>query len=254
MEDSLPQVASAGGVVRAEARFVGGDGRLRRVPWSRLAREVAVEDLPPVRTFSVRQGRRVAPGWWWSATTGRLVHYGFGAMRTQVMLLDRDPRVVALACSPVELAWLAQDGEAVVHAPHLMARLEDGSGVLVDCAGRQGPSRRVAERAPQLTVLAREAGWRYRVAALPSPVGAANVRWLAGYRHPRNGGGRLGEVAAAFARPRPLEEGVRDLGDPAAVWPAVFHALWCGILRTALERPLHQRSVATADAAGAVAA
>lgn len=80
------------------------------MPWPRLAREAAVEDLPPVRTFPVRRSRRVAPGWWWSATTGRPVHYGFGAMRTQVVLLDQDPRAVALACSPVEHAWLAQDG------------------------------------------------------------------------------------------------------------------------------------------------
>lgn len=224
------------------------------MPLPRLTREVAVEDSPPVRAFPVRRGRRVAPGWWWSATTGRSVHYGFGAMRTQVMLLDHDPQVVALACSPVELAWLTRDEKVVVHAPHLMARLADGSGMLVDCAGRQGPSRRVAERAPQLAELARQAGWRYRVAALPSPTEVVNLRWLAGYRHPRNGGGRLGEVAAAFIRPRPLEEGVWNLGDPVAVWPAVFHALWCGVLRTALDRPLHQRSVAAVDAGRVVTA
>jgi hypothetical protein len=234
------------------ARFVDPAGGERLLRWRDVARGVALEDCGPVRPFPVRPGRRVAPGWWWSATTGRLVHYGFGAMRTQVMLLDRDTQVVALACSPVELVWLGQDGGTVAHAPHLMARLKDGGGVLVDCAGRQGPSRRVTERAAQLAVLAREVGWRYRVAAPPAPAEAANVRWLAGYRHPRNGCGRLGEVAAAFARPRPLEEGVQDLGDPATVWPAVFHALWCGILHTALERPLHQRSVAGVNPAAAV--
>ncbi|MGW3513574.1 hypothetical protein [Streptomyces sp. NPDC000994] len=32
-----------------------------------------------IRTVSVRRGKRLASGWWWSSTTGRLVHYGSAA-------------------------------------------------------------------------------------------------------------------------------------------------------------------------------
>ncbi|GAA2768632.1 hypothetical protein GCM10010103_76750 [Streptomyces paradoxus] len=65
--------------------------------WSSAAAEVAFENCPPLKPFPARKGKRLAPGWWWSATAGRLVHHGSAAMRMHVMLLDRDPRVSALA-------------------------------------------------------------------------------------------------------------------------------------------------------------
>lgn len=232
-----------------EACFIDAGGEWRRWPWARVAREIALEDLPPVRQFPVPQGRRVAPGWWWSATTGRLVHYGFGAMRTEVMLCDHDPRVVALACSPVELTWIDDSGTTVAHVPHLIVRLQGGAGMLVDCAGRAGVSPRLAAVASGVASAAEAVGWRYRVARPPDPVVVGNVRWLAGFRHPRNGGqGRMEEVAACFSSPRPLADGVRRLGDPIAAWPLIFHALWAGILHTPLDRPLHEQVLATAAA------
>ncbi|MFF3336916.1 TnsA-like heteromeric transposase endonuclease subunit [Streptomyces sp. NPDC002888] len=91
-----------------------------------------------------------------------------------------------------------------------------------------------------------EVGWTYRRLAPVDRVLAANVRWLAGYRHPRNAGGpeRITAVESAFRQPRPLIEGVHAAGDPAAVWPAVFHALWSGRLTVPLSRPLHERALA----------
>ena len=44
----------------------------------------------------------------------------------------------------------------------------------------------------------------------------------------------------AFARPRPLLEGVQAVGTPMTVLPAVFHALWHGSLTVSLDSPLHQ--------------
>ncbi|MEV5479121.1 TnsA-like heteromeric transposase endonuclease subunit [Streptomyces sp. NPDC052207] len=228
-----------------DARFLDMQGVPRQVPWLQAAAECELERCRPVRSFPVRPGRRIAPGWWWSATDGHLVHYGFGAMRTQVMLLDFDRSVTALACSPLELVWWGQGGRRVSHVPHLMARLRDGSAVLVDCAGRGGISRRLAGRARVMEAAAAAAGWHYRIAGAPDPVLAANVRWLAGFRHPRHMAGVGSDaVAACFDRPRPLVEAVQDLGDPLFAWPAVFHALWTGVLRMALERPLCERAVA----------
>ncbi|MFE7113982.1 TnsA-like heteromeric transposase endonuclease subunit [Streptomyces sp. NPDC057654] len=233
------------------ARFVDPAGIEHEAPWLEAAGEQRLEECLPVQQFPVLKGRRVAPGWWWSSTNGYLVHYGFKAMRTQVMMLDRDPQVVALACRPVELLWHGRGGRTVSHAPHLMARLTDGSGLLVDCASRFGAGRRLVWRAAHLEGAAAAAGWHYRLVAPPPPVVEANVRWLAGYRHPRCAQGRLPEVAECFRAPTALVEGVRLLGDPIAVWPSVFHALWVGVLSVPLRRPLHERVVAVACAAEA---
>ncbi|MFC1414155.1 TnsA-like heteromeric transposase endonuclease subunit [Streptacidiphilus sp. N1-12] len=234
-------------VGQVEARIVGTGTELDRLPWARAAHTVALEELAAVRTFPVQRGRRIAPGWWWSASTGRLVHYGFGAMRTQLMLLDHDPHVVALACSPVEFTWLGDDGAVAVHAPHLMARLRDGSGLLVDCAGSEGVPARIANHAAAMTTAVQAVGWHYRITQPPDPVLEANVRWLSGYRHPRYGAGIPREqVLALFEWPLPLIEGVRQLGDPIAAWPVLFHALWSGALTAPLNHPLHERTLATA--------
>ncbi|MEU9348015.1 TnsA-like heteromeric transposase endonuclease subunit [Streptomyces sp. NPDC048278] len=214
------------------------------VPWLEAAAEHALEECLPVRQFPALKGRRTAPGWYWSATDRRLVHYGFKAMRTQVMMLDHDPKVVALACRSVELLWRGRCGKTVSHAPHLMARLADGSGLLVDCAGRTGAGRRLVQRAFHIEAAAAAGGWHYRLVAPPPPVVEANVRWLAGYRHPRCAQGRLAEVTGCFRTPTALETGVRLLGDPIAAWPVVFHALWRGVLRVPLDRPLDGRAVA----------
>ncbi|MET8978988.1 TnsA-like heteromeric transposase endonuclease subunit [Streptomyces sp. NPDC004539] len=233
------------------ARFVDPSGVEHEAPWFEAAGEQRLEECLPVRQFPVLKGRRVAPGWWWSATNRALVHYGFKAMRTQVMMLDRDPGVVALACRPVELLWRGRGSKTVSHAPHLMARLADGSGLLVDCAGRFGAGRRLVRRAEHVEAAAVAAGWHYRLVGPPSCVVEGNVRWLAGYRHPRCARGRLPEVAECFRTPVALVEGVRLLGDPIAVWPVVFHALWAGVLSAPLELPLHERVVAVASGAGA---
>lgn len=98
-------------------------------------------------------------------------------------------------------------------------------------------------------------GWVYRRLEPIEAVLAANVRWLAGYRHPRNAGGpeRMAAVQEAFRDPRPLIEGIRAVGDPMAVWPAVFHALWSGRLTVALSRPLHERAIAKPGTPASVA-
>ncbi|MFE2611317.1 TnsA-like heteromeric transposase endonuclease subunit [Streptomyces mirabilis] len=232
---------------RVDACFRDPLGQAHQVSWLEAAQDVVFEDCPVMRSFPVRYGRRVAPGWWWSSTRGRLVAYGSGAMRTQLMLLDRDPAVVALACRPVELVWRENGGRVVGHAPQLMARLKNGSGLLVDCVGRSGPSARLAGRARIVTAAAEAAGWCYQFAEPPDPVLVANVRWLAGYRHPRHGAGPWRpRLMAAFGSPRPAVEAVRELGDPIAVWPAVFHALWSGVLSVRLDEPLHERVIVSA--------
>jgi hypothetical protein len=68
----------------------------------------------------------------------------------------------------------------------------------------------------------------------------ANVRWLAGYRHPRHGAavGVVERLLAVFSVPSPLVGQASLLGDPIAVLPALFHLLWHGRLRADLSKPL----------------
>lgn len=257
MSDEIPEDAEAPAELPVgigdglEARFVDQSGTERRMPWADAARGVCLEESGPVRRFPVRHGKRMAPGWWWSATDGRLVHYASGVMRTQVMLLDHDPRVVAVACRPVELTWPEWEAGQVRHAPHLMARLANGRGLLADCAGHGDISPRLASRAAVMKAAAAQVGWQYQVLRPPDPVFATNLRWLAGYRHPRYSGGALARSAAeVFRQPRPLIEGVRELGDPVQVFPVIFHALWHGDLSAPLDVPLHERVTVTARRPG----
>lgn len=229
-----------------DVRFIGSDGLLEQRRWLAAAAELVPTDYAPVGGFAVRRGKRLAPGWWWAATTGRLVAYGSAAMRDQLMLLDRDPQVVGLACRPLEFVW--RDGERVVaHAPQLAARRADGGHVLVDCLGPGGQPRRLACREGVLRECAQEVGWQYRVEPAADPVLVGNVRWLSGYRHPRCAGEiRSGQMRDVFAYPRSLVEGATALGDVIQTLPAVYHGLWNGELDAALDRPLTDRTLVAA--------
>lgn len=231
-----PEVESVDVLFRA----AGGVTECSR--WSSAAAEVLFEGCPPLKPFPVRTGKRLAPGWWWSATTGRLVHYGSAAMRLHVMLLDRDPRVSGLAARPLELRWHVPSGVRA-HAPQLMLRLADGQGVLADCTARGELSRRQRSVAAVVGEICTAAGWRYWVLGPVDPVYRRNVAWLAGYRHPRHHGGRLlaASLQEVFAESAPLWEGVRRIGDPLVVLPALFHALWAGRLAADLGVAMHER-------------
>ncbi|MFI8345633.1 hypothetical protein ACIF8W_37040 [Streptomyces sp. NPDC085639] len=84
------------------------------------------------------------------------------------------------------------------------------------------------------------------------PVYRRNVAWLAGYRHPRYQGGQSVAVALeeAFATRTPLGKGVREIGDPLVVLPALFHALWVGRLSADLGVPMHEAMPVWARVAG----
>ena len=99
--EGVPGAAVAVGAGRvAEAVVVSAGGELVQRPWPQVAASVRLEECPPVSAFPVVPGKRWGPGWWWSATMGAHVVHGSAAMRTQLILLDRDPRVVGLAGRP----------------------------------------------------------------------------------------------------------------------------------------------------------
>ncbi len=94
-------------------------------------------------------------------------------------------------------------------------------------------------------------GWNYRLVGVPDPIVTANLRWLAGYRHPRHDLPDVREVLRrVFVTPTPLMAGTAAAGDPIAVLPVLFHLLWRGVLAVDVSVPLHQDTVARCGAAG----
>ena len=233
-----------------EAVFLDPVGQMVQQQWAAAAAAVAFEDLNPVSAFPVVPGRRWGPGLWWSATTGRHVASGSQAMRVQLMVLDRDRRVVGMAGRPVRVMWRDGQGRVRSWVPQLFVRYADGTGMLADCPSHaESGGERALKAAAVMAEACAQVGFVYRRLERLEAVVEANVKWLAGYRHPRHRGrpGLLEAVVDVFARPCPLIEGVAAVGDPIEVLPVAFHALWSGRLVASLEVPLHERVVVRAE-------
>ena len=138
------------------------------------------------------------------------------------------------------------------HAPDWLARLADGTGVVIDCR----PADRVRPRdAAAFATTGRACGtvgWQYRLVHEHDPVLVANVRWPAAYRHPRHDDTAVAaRLLAVFELPRALLAGAEVVGDPIAVLPVLYHLLWTGRLVVDLSVPLRDRAVVrVAEAAG----
>jgi hypothetical protein len=218
-----------------EVEYVDPDrGRERRplaACWS-----VRFERVSPVRGFASFRGQRNWPGWWWFSRSGEHVGYESWVERDVLMALDADPGVEAVASQPMWLHWVSESGKVRRHAPDTLVRRADGTGVLVDV--RPDHLVRAADSAvfAATAVMAGQAGWAYdRLGELPA-VRAANLRWLAGYRHRRYA--RAAVMAAleeVFAEAGPLRDGAAQVGDPVAVLPVLFAMLWRGRLAAGLD-------------------
>jgi hypothetical protein len=193
----------------------------------------------PVRRFASYKGQRHLPGLWWSATDARHVGYESWLERDHLMAFDFDPGVRAIASQPFWLFWTGENGRSRSHAPDYFVRRDDGSGVVVDCR----PVERRGERdvaAFEATARAcSEVGWDYRLVGMLDRVLAGNLRWLAGYRHPRHLLTQVAEgLRAVVCEPRPLMEAACEVGDPVAVLPVLFHLMWRHELLAEMSVPL----------------
>lgn len=226
--------------------FVGPDGGQVRIA---LADAVAArfEVVAPMRAFPSYKRQRHFPGKWWSATTNRHIGYESWLERDQLMLLDFDPGVSGIASQPLWLFW-QEGGKRRSHIPDYFARRTDGASGVIDCR----PGNRIKARDATAFMTTRQAcqeiGWTYELVGVPDPVRTANVRWLAGYRHPRHG---KADVAAALLEvfrgdPMPLMVGAREVGDRLAVLPVLFHLMWTQQLTVDLAAPLDAGSLAAA--------
>jgi hypothetical protein len=238
-EQAIARISS--GPVRGgfEIGFLAEDGTDCRVVLEQAWR-CRFESCQSVRQFPQYKGQRHFPGRWWTATTGCHVGYESWLERDHLMLLDFDPAVVAVASQPFWLFWTTEQREARSHMPDYFARLVDGSAVVIDCR----PAERIRPRDAVAFAATRHAcdrlGWDYRVAGATDAVLTRNVRWLAGYRHPRYRVPVVTEtLQQVFARPTALMAGGEAIGDPIAVLPTLFHLLWHRELLADLSTPLH---------------
>ncbi|WP_307841214.1 TnsA-like heteromeric transposase endonuclease subunit [Streptomyces endocoffeicus] len=161
----------------------------------------AVRVGAPGTAVTSYRGQRHFTGWYWAATTQSLV---------------------GLASQPFRVTWQGEK-RRISHTPDYFVRLEDGSGLVVDVrpGDRVGPEDAVKFSVTE--AMCQEMGcWSFALVHEPDPVEMANVRWLSGYRHPRN---RVSDVA------KRLMDGAEAVGDPLSVLPTLYHLLWCGDLR-----------------------
>ncbi len=214
-----------------EVEFTGSVGDRCRGPLGELW-STRFERAAPVRSFPSFRGQASFSGLYYTATMDAHVGFESWLERDVAMMLDFDPEVVAFSSQPFWLAWV-QDGRQRRPAPDYFARLADGTGVVIDVRPDDRIEPRDAEAFAATERACREAGWMFRRTAGPGVVLAANVRWLAGYRHRRCfRGGIAGVLTGMFAEPRPLMGGAREAGDPVAVLPVLYHLLWKQVLVT----------------------
>jgi hypothetical protein len=159
--------------------------------------------------FPHYKGQRHFPGRWWSATMGGHVGYESWLERDHLMMLDFDPAVVAVASQPFWLFWTSELGKARSHAPDYFARLAGGGALVLDCRPVERIKPRDAAAFAATVDACEQVGWSYRVSGATDVIVTRNVRWLAGYCHPRHD---LIVVAAGlrqvFAQPEGLMAGV----------------------------------------------
>jgi hypothetical protein len=192
------------------------------------------ESLPPVRVPRAFKGQRNFAGSWWFATTQTHVAFESWLERDHLMLLDFAPDVAAVAAQPFTMALSTSSGLRK-HTPDFFVRTTDGTGVVIDVRP-DGQTAKDAEVFDATAVACARVGWGYRRLGDITPILAANVRWLSGYRHPRCCTNGVADtlLAAATESEHTIGTLARLVGDPVVVLPCLFHLLWTGDLDAGL--------------------
>ena len=184
------------------------------------------ERVRPVRSFPSYRGQKNFSGLYYAATMDAHVGFESWVERDVAMMLDFDPDTVAFSSQPFWLTW-TQNGDKRRHAPDYFARLADGTGVVIDVRPDDRIEPPDAEAFAATERACREVGWAFRRTGGPGITLAANVRWLAGYRHSRCCRSEIAKaLLEVFTDPKPLMSGACDTGDPVAVLPVLYHLMW----------------------------
>lgn len=202
------------------------DGRLRCVRAADLAGVALEERLPPTDpvAYHGRQGQITH----WPASSSRSVVVCGSLRRLRVAWeLDFAPEVACFSGEPVELHWL-EGRRRHRWRPDFVARLRDGSRQVVVVRPPRGMGATWTARMAALEEVAHAAGWQVALRQVPRGHRLENLRWLSDYRFPeRPAPEEESAVLRAFARRRPLYEGVAACGVPEYVArDLAYRLLW----------------------------
>jgi len=237
MCDTVMPEKEAGFGCRFELSYLTAAGKSQRKDLSQCC-NLRFENVPRVRKFVSYKGQKNFTGLRWTATVSGHVGYESWLERDNLMMLDFDPAVTGISFQPFVLYW--HDGTRErKHTPDYFARRADGSALVVVVRADDSIKPEDAEALEMTALMCSQAGWEFRRAGELRPVLAANMRWLAGYRHPRVGASPLtGRVTECFSSPLPLFEGAARAGTMLAALPVAYYLLWRHILVTDLSTAL----------------
>ena len=145
-----------------EVEYADPGGREVRAGLERLPR-VDLGSCLPVRSFPSFKGQRNYPGWYWSATMGRLVGFESWVERGHLVALDFAPEVTAIVPQPFWLCWRSPAGKVSRHAPDFYARLADGGALVIDSRPRDVADDRDLTAFAATKLACEEIGWQYAV-------------------------------------------------------------------------------------------
>lgn len=208
---------------------------------------VPFETCTPVRTFPAWPGKKNYSGLYWSATMSD--HIGFESLteKTALMILDRDPDVVAISSQPMWLSWPTTP-KATFHAPDYFVRHTTGSATVIDVR----PEAMIDEQTRAVFAATQELcasiGFGYQVLSEFSLPLTRNLSFLARFRSDARTRVSLPEELADHLRLSTwrLQDIARELGgdDLASGVSMTYQLIWDGALVVDLGQPLSLRSVA----------
>ncbi|MFJ5104722.1 TnsA-like heteromeric transposase endonuclease subunit [Streptomyces sp. NPDC088554] len=210
---------------------------------------VAFEERDPVWQPKAYPGRRAQMGWWPETASGRRVGFSSLARGRIALLLDFAPDIRTFSSWPMRLVWPHADGSERTMVPDFFARRCDGAGLLVACPPADGSSRKWDTHQAVLGQVCVQADWHLATPQVPDSPAMAVLAMLGEYRTvPAPRPDLEKQLLEAFARPRPLEEGVASVGDPIALLPWAYHLMWRQLLCLDFASPLHLGALVWTDA------
>ncbi|MCS0605701.1 TnsA-like heteromeric transposase endonuclease subunit [Streptomyces sp. LP11] len=212
---------------------------------------VALAERGEVWKPSRHPSQRSIVTWWWAATNRRHVGCRSLGLLSTAMLLDFHPAVADFSAWSAQLLWREKGRERQL-VPDFFARTGTGQTLVVMCPPQTGPSTRFERQLEVVREACQHTGWQLATPRLPGTAALMNLRWVSRRRHPRYGDEEVeAALAHAFARPRPLLEGVETCGVARMLaLPRLYHMLWHRRLGMDWSVPLSPQTLVGPLAAG----
>lgn len=186
------------------------------------------EKCAPVRKASTYKGQKNFTGEWWCSTTESHISFESWVERDFLIAADFDPDIIGISVQPFTFRFVSAAGKQRQHTPDVFLRTRSGDGVVVDVRPDRLVDGDAREAFGSTIALCGRTGWTYRRVGDQPPIRAANLRWLAGYRNPRN---RRQDVVTNLTsllahNPKTIGAAALAAGEPILVLPTLYHLLW----------------------------